>query len=57
MNSAPIDVVTVIDRSGSMGGDKIALVKETLGFVVKQLKATDRICSSSFPSSSFLSPT
>jgi hypothetical protein len=42
-NRAPIDLVTVIDRSGSMSGEKISLVHETLKFVVKQLKATDRL--------------
>eukprot|EP00029_Vermamoeba_vermiformis_P002675 TRINITY_DN1304_c0_g1_i1.p1 TRINITY_DN1304_c0_g1~~TRINITY_DN1304_c0_g1_i1.p1 ORF type:complete len:554 (+),score=136.71 TRINITY_DN1304_c0_g1_i1:55-1662(+) len=40
---APIDLVTVIDRSGSMAGDKIKLVRETLEFVVKQLKTEDKL--------------
>jgi uncharacterized protein YegL len=40
---APIDLVTVIDRSGSMAGDKIKLVRETLEFVVKQLKSDDKL--------------
>eukprot|EP01123_Difflugia_compressa_P010859 TRINITY_DN409_c0_g1_i3.p1 TRINITY_DN409_c0_g1~~TRINITY_DN409_c0_g1_i3.p1 ORF type:complete len:471 (+),score=75.26 TRINITY_DN409_c0_g1_i3:63-1475(+) len=40
---APIDLVTVIDRSGSMGGLKIELVKETLKFIVRQLKSKDKM--------------
>jgi Mg-chelatase subunit ChlD len=31
-----IDVVTVVDKSGSMSGEKIGLVRETLHFVVDQ---------------------
>ncbi len=33
---APVDIVAVIDKSGSMGGQKIQLVKKTLLFVVDQ---------------------
>ena len=33
---AEIDLVAVIDRSGSMSGSKIKLVKETLEFVIDQ---------------------
>ncbi len=33
---APVDIVAVIDKSGSMAGQKIALVKETLLFVTEQ---------------------
>ena len=39
-----VDLVAVIDRSGSMSGDKIDLVKETLQFVLTQLTAKDRLC-------------
>ena len=35
---ASVDVVAVIDKSGSMRGQKIALVKETLLFVIDQCK-------------------
>ena len=35
-NRAEIDLVAVIDRSGSMSGSKINLVKKTLDFVVDQ---------------------
>ena len=34
-----IDLVAVIDRSGSMSGTKIELVKETLAFVIDQCKS------------------
>lgn len=39
---APINFITVIDRSGSMDGNKLKLVKETLNFVITQLKSSDR---------------
>lgn len=35
---APIDVCAVIDKSGSMAGEKLRLVKETLEFVIDQRK-------------------
>ena len=35
---APVDIVAVIDKSGSMGGKKLELVKKTLEFVVDQCK-------------------
>ena len=40
---APIDMVAVIDKSGSMAGEKLKLVKLTLEFVLKQLKEDDRL--------------
>ena len=33
---APVDIVTVIDKSGSMHGGKLDLVKKTLLFVIDQ---------------------
>jgi len=33
-----VDIVAVIDKSGSMGGEKIALVRKTLLFVIDQCK-------------------
>ena len=33
----PVDIVGVIDKSGSMNGEKIQLVKKTMQFVVEQL--------------------
>ena len=35
---APIDLVAVIDKSGSMEGEKLKLVKKTLEFVLTQCK-------------------
>jgi uncharacterized protein YegL len=40
---APIDVVCVIDVSGSMEGEKLSLVKKTLQFMIQQLTSTDRL--------------
>lgn len=39
-----IDLVAVIDNSGSMRTDKIELVKATLEFMVTQLGDSDRLC-------------
>jgi len=40
---ASIDIVAVIDKSGSMQGEKIKLVKDTLNFLLQQLRASDRL--------------
>jgi len=40
---APINIVCVIDKSGSMAGNKMNLVKETLKFMVEQLKSEDQL--------------
>lgn len=40
---APIDIICVIDKSGSMAGEKIDLVRKSLIFMVDQLKSSDRI--------------
>jgi Mg-chelatase subunit ChlD len=40
---SPVDIVAVIDKSGSMRGGKLELVKKTLLFVVDQLKECDRL--------------
>jgi hypothetical protein len=43
---SPVDIVAVIDKSGSMRGGKLELVKKTLLFVVDQRKTSDvRVCS------------
>ena len=39
----PMDIVIVIDKSGSMAGEKLKLVKFTLEFVVTQLNENDRL--------------
>ena len=38
-----IDIVIAIDISGSMQGQKIKLVRETLVFLVDELKDVDRL--------------
>ena len=38
-----LDLIIMIDRSGSMDGEKIKLVKETLIFIVDQLTDIDRL--------------
>ncbi|KAI6653497.1 hypothetical protein LOD99_3393 [Oopsacas minuta] len=40
---SPIDLVAVIDRSGSMSGEKLNLVIKVLRFVAKHLKSVDRL--------------
>ena len=39
-----VDIVAVIDRSGSMEGKKLDLVKKSLIFIIDQLKHSDRFC-------------
>lgn len=38
-----LDLIIVIDVSGSMSGQKIKLVKETLTFIIDQLSSVDRL--------------
>uniref|UniRef100_A0ACD5WZN6 Uncharacterized protein n=1 Tax=Avena sativa TaxID=4498 RepID=A0ACD5WZN6_AVESA len=45
---APLDLVTVLDVSGSMAGRKLALLKEAMGFVVDKLGPADRLSVVSF---------
>ncbi|CAM0903869.1 unnamed protein product [Alopecurus aequalis] len=47
---APIDLVTVIDVSGSMAGTKLALLKRAMGFVVQHLGPSDRLSVIAFSS-------
>ena len=46
---APIDVCAVIDKSGSMAGEKLNLVKETLEFVIDQRTLSCWICKLATP--------
>jgi Mg-chelatase subunit ChlD len=41
---SPIDLVCVIDISGSMSGEKIALVRQTLMSLLEVLSERDRLC-------------
>nr|CAD1819025.1 unnamed protein product [Ananas comosus var. bracteatus] len=47
---APIDLVAVIDVSGSMAGTKLALLKRALGFVIQNLGPSDRLSVIAFSS-------
>lgn len=47
---APIDLVTVLDVSGSMEGTKLALLKRAMGFVIRNLSPTDRLSVVAFSS-------
>jgi Mg-chelatase subunit ChlD len=42
-NRVGLDVVMIIDISGSMGGEKIKLVVETLLFIIDEMQETDRL--------------
>nr|GMD38636.1 E3 ubiquitin-protein ligase WAV3-like [Ipomoea batatas] len=47
---APIDLVTVLDISGSMAGTKLALLKRAMGFVIQNLGPNDRLAVIAFSS-------
>lgn len=52
-NRTPIDLICVIDRSGSMGGqNKMNLVHETMDFIIDCLEEKDRLSVISFDTSS-----
>jgi hypothetical protein len=40
---APLDLVTVLDVSGSMAGTKLVLLKRAMGFVIRNLTPVDRL--------------
>lgn len=48
----PVDLVTVLDVSGSMSGTKLSLLKQAVTFVVENLGPADRLSAVSFSSSS-----
>lgn len=48
---APVDLVTVLDVSGSMAGTKLALLKRAVGFVIQHLGPHDRLSVIVFSSS------
>lgn len=47
---APVDLVTVLDVSGSMAGTKIALLKRAMSFVIQNLGSQDRLSVIAFSS-------
>ncbi|ONL93544.1 Uncharacterized protein sll0103 [Zea mays] len=47
---APLDLVTVLDVSGSMAGTKIALLKNAMSFVIQTLGPNDRLSVVAFSS-------
>ncbi|KAE9620568.1 hypothetical protein Lal_00018929 [Lupinus albus] len=47
---AAIDLVTVLDVSGSMGGAKLVLLKRAMGFVIQNLGPSDRLSVIAFSS-------
>ncbi|XP_074300383.1 E3 ubiquitin-protein ligase WAV3-like [Silene latifolia] len=49
---APLDLVAVLDVSGSMFGQKIALLKQALNFVIQNLGPADRLSVITFSTSS-----
>lgn len=49
----PIDLVCVVDQSGSMAGEKLALLKQTLIYIVEQMSELDRLAVVSFNTQAF----
>ncbi|XP_061995986.1 E3 ubiquitin-protein ligase WAV3-like isoform X1 [Rosa rugosa] len=47
---AAVDLVTVLDISGSMAGTKLALLKRAMGFVIQNLGSNDRLSVIAFSS-------
>ncbi|KAG6631818.1 hypothetical protein I3843_13G100800 [Carya illinoinensis] len=47
---APVDLITVLDVSGSMAGTKLALLKRAMGFVIENLGPSDRLSVIAFSS-------
>ncbi|XP_010555826.1 PREDICTED: uncharacterized protein LOC104825233 isoform X2 [Tarenaya hassleriana] len=47
---ASVDLVTVLDISGSMAGTKLALLKRAMGFVIQNLGSNDRLSVIAFSS-------
>ncbi|GER51269.1 zinc finger C3HC4-type RING finger family protein [Striga asiatica] len=46
----PVDLVTVLDISGSMSGTKLALLKRAMGFLIQNLGPNDRLAVVAFSS-------
>ncbi|PUZ38765.1 hypothetical protein GQ55_9G222200 [Panicum hallii var. hallii] len=50
---APLDLVTVLDVSGSMAGSKLGLLKRAMTFVIQNLRPSDRLSVVAFSSSAW----
>ncbi|XP_010693401.1 E3 ubiquitin-protein ligase WAV3 isoform X2 [Beta vulgaris subsp. vulgaris] len=50
MPRTPVDLVTVLDISGSMAGTKLALLKRAMGFVIHNMSSNDRLSVVTFSS-------
>ena len=50
---APLDLVTVLDVSGSMAGSKLGLLKQAMAFVIRNLRPSDRLSVVTFSSSAW----
>ncbi|RLN40902.1 hypothetical protein C2845_PM01G40490 [Panicum miliaceum] len=50
---APLDLVTVLDVSGSMAGSKLGLLKRAMAFVIQNLRPSDRLSVVAFSSSAW----
>jgi uncharacterized protein with von Willebrand factor type A (vWA) domain len=53
LSRVPIDLVCVVDQSGSMSGQKMRLLKQTLVYIVEQLNAFDRLAVISFDTQAY----
>jgi predicted metal-dependent peptidase len=49
----PVDVVCVVDQSGSMTGEKISLLIQTLNYIIDQMNSLDRLAIVSFDTQAF----
>ena len=49
----PIDLVCIVDQSGSMQGAKMALLKDTLNYIIDQMGPLDRLVVISFDTSAY----
>lgn len=49
----PIDLICVVDQSGSMAGEKLVLLKQTLIYIVEQMSELDRLAVVSFNTQAF----
>jgi hypothetical protein len=50
---APLDLVTVLDVSGSMAGTKLGLLKRAMRFLIQNLRPTDRLSVIAFSTSAW----